>query len=46
MPYNFISRINKIACNEPNPFILKDRRCCPIGYIAIMKVDRDAADSN
>ena len=46
MPDTFISRVNKLSCNEKNKFILADLSGYPIGYIKITGVDRDAAYIN
>ena len=46
MPDTIISRINKLACNKPNKFILTVRRGRPIGDVYITVVDMDADDSN
>ena len=45
MSDTFISCVNKLACNEPNHFILTYLIGCPIGDIYITGVNRDAADS-
>ena len=46
MPDNVISRVEKLAYNEPNRFIFTDHRSSTIGNIDITGVDRDAYDSN
>ena len=46
IPDTDIARVNKLASNEPNQFILKDRRGCTIGNVNITGVDMDTDDSN
>ena len=46
MPDTAISRVNKLASNEPYRFIFKDCICRPIGYIGITGVHRNADYSN
>ena len=46
MPDTVLARVNKLACNEPNQFILTERRDRPIEDAEITGLDRDTDDIN